>query len=79
MPYGNPTPAAGQSSYVVVVNHDSTSAQFSIDTQLDPGSTNEAKDQAIQDLIDVLDGSAQFSVVYGIKSNPTTQDITPNA
>lgn len=78
MPYGQPTPSGAQPSYLIVVNHDN-GAQFSIDTQLDAGSTNEAKDQAIQDLADLLAGSVHFSIVYGIKSNPMTQEITATA
>lgn len=78
MPYGQPTPSGNQPSYLLVVNHDN-GAQFSIDTQLDAGSMNDAKDQAIQDLADLLNGSEKFSIVYGIKSNPMTQEITPNA
>jgi hypothetical protein len=78
MPYGQPTPSGNQPSYQFNVNH-TNGAQISIDTQLDAGSTNEAKDQTIQDLIDLLDGSEQFSVGYAVKSNPTFQEITPNA
>jgi hypothetical protein len=78
MSYGAPTPSGVQPSYLLVVNHDN-GAQFSIDTQLDAGSTNEAKDQAIQDLADLLAGSEKFAIVYGVKSNPMTQEITATA
>lgn len=77
MPYGQPSPSGNMPSYQLAVNH-TNGVQISIDTQLDAGSTNDAKDQMIQDLIDLLTGSEQFSVVYSVKTSAQSQEITPS-
>lgn len=78
MSYGSPTKQEGTVTYaalgVVYQSFDQTSITVTINASNDM--TELERDAAFQALIDLLDGSADFSVAGGMKAYSTTEEVT---
>lgn len=82
MPYGSPTSQPELAVYNVMAEHNTHSA-YNVVVRIETGAvpaSESAQDAVFQDLVDLLDGSADFTIVSpgASKVYPTTQAITPS-
>ena len=76
MPYGSPVEDTPNRTYKVALNHQTLIAGDLACTLTVGGADEADTDQAIQEFLDLVDGSADFVIAEAVKTTPSSQTIT---